>query len=129
MAPPEAQAEGTGNGTEVTLAGVTVTDGATYRLPDGEPVRAFVHGSPDHFLGTARVTLHTAEEWATDDLPQYSLDRHGRVVRQRGDAPRPDAMPWTAADLAPGDAPAWDAAVRALGGEPWLAVDRLPAAG
>jgi hypothetical protein len=75
------------------------------------------------------VTLHTAEEWAMDDLPRSTLDRHGRVLRQRRDAPRPDATAWTVADLAPGDAPAWDAAVRALGGEPWLVVDRLPASG
>jgi hypothetical protein len=129
MPQPEVRAEGAGNGTAVTFTGVTVTDGATYRLPDGEQVRAFVHGSPDHFLGTALVTLHTAEEWALDDLPRSTLDRRGRVLRQRGAVAPQEATAWTAADLAPGDAPAWDAAVRALGGEPWLAVDRLPAEG
>ena len=129
MASTDVWAEGTGNGTAATVAGVTVADGGTYRLPDGGQVRAFVHAPGDRRLRAVRVTLHTAEDWALDDTPGYTLDRRGRVMHQRREAIPPDPTAWTAADLTPGDAPAWDAAVRRLGGEPWLLVDRLPAEG
>ena len=111
------------------FATVRMTDGATYRLPDGQEVRAFVHASTALSSGTGRVTLHTAEEWATDDLPRYTLDRRGRVLSQDAGAGRPRATAWTAAHLAPGDALAWDAAVHRLGGAPWLPIDLLPAEG
>lgn len=120
--------EGWGGGDSATFDGVTVFDGATYQLPDGQEVRAFVHVRDDPPLTPVSVTLHTAQEWATDELPRSTLDRAGRVMRQSWSAPaRP--TPWTAADLGPGDAPAWDAAVRRLGGAPWLPVDGIPAAG
>ncbi len=127
MSPATDKGRGGGDGTRVTFDGATVLDGATYQLPDGRVVRAFVHLRDAPFLASVSVTLHTPEEWATDDLPRHTLDRAGRVMRQRWSAPE-EPTPWTAADLGPGDAAAWDAAVRRLGGEPWLPVDRLPAA-
>ena len=117
------------HGSSAIVATGRVADGATYRLPDGQEVRAFVHASPTLLSGTGRVTLHTAEEWAMDDLPHYTLDRRGRVLCQDAGAARPRATAWTAADLAPGDALAWDAAVHRLGGAPWLPIDLLPAEG
>ncbi len=127
MSPATDGERGGGDRNRADFGGATVLDGATYQLPDGRTVRAFVHAGDDPLASAVRVTLHTAEEWATDDLPYYTLDRTGRVMRQswsRNAWAHP--TPWTAADLGPGDAAGWDAAVRWLGAEPWLPVDRFP---
>lgn len=128
MAPAVDEERGGGDGARADFGGATVLDGATYRLPDGRTVRAFVHVGDDPLATSVSVTLHTAEEWATDDLPYYTLDRAGRVMHQSWTRnARAPPTPWTAADLGPGDAPGWDATVRWLGGGPWLPIDRFPA--
>ena len=83
MPPATDEERGGGDGARADFGGATVLDGATYQLPDGRAVRAFVHVCDDALPSSVSVTLHTAEEWATDDLPASTLDRAGRVMRQR----------------------------------------------
>jgi hypothetical protein len=108
-----------------SFPGVTVPDGETYRLPDGEIVRAYVHATDGTRRHPERVTLHTPEEWATDDLPGYTIDRVGQIMKRSPGTVPPTATRWTAADLQPGDASSWDDTVRRLGGTPWLPTDRF----
>ncbi len=82
MSPATDEGHGGRDGARATFGDATVLDGATYQLPDGRAVRAFVHVRDDSLPSSVSVTLHTAEEWATDDLPYYTLDRIGRVMRQ-----------------------------------------------
>lgn len=111
------------------FGGVTVTDGAVYTLPDGALGRASVDPSgvsPAWLAAEAPglpgrldvAGLFLPEDQATGDLPTYTLAADGRLLRRAHQAPRGRPIPtaWTVADLAPGDAAAWEAAVAELAG-------------
>ncbi len=68
------------------MATTTITDGASYRLPNGEQVVA-IDGAAGGY------TLYTREEWNAEASAAYAADQDGRITF------RGAATGWTLADL------------------------------
>ncbi len=69
-----------------TEMATTITDGAIYRLPNGEQVVA-IDGA------AGRYTLYTRKEWNAEASADYAADEDGRITFQGA------ATGWTLADL------------------------------
>ncbi len=110
------------NGHSVTRGGVTIWDGKTYSLPDGQLVRGFIERVDQP---VPVVVFFTPEDWALSNLAAFQVDGTDRLEGMPRGAEPPVPTGWTLADLRPAEASAWDDAVTQLGGQPWLQVDNL----